>query len=67
MTRELRIIVRAIEEDVRTYQQIAVAANVTLQTIYNWVNNKVEYPHMRTAVRVANVLGLSWRLVRANR
>lgn len=69
MTDEKRFftdLVRALRADGRPFTTIAEKADVSSQTLHNWDEGKVETPHLRTACRVARVLGLQVRLLRAN-
>lgn len=38
--------------------QLAVDSDVTAQTLYNWINFRVLFPHFRTVAKVARGLGL---------
>lgn len=62
ITRELRYALKAGD----TLQTIARKADVSLQTLYNWLDGTVANPHSRTLIKVSDALGLDWSLLRRN-
>ncbi len=47
-----------------TWNDICDEANVSIGTLYKWVNWEIWCPHLRTVVNVANALGFDVVLVK---
>lgn len=52
---------KAVKKELHLYEldSVAEAADVSLQTLYNWINNEVTNPHSDTLFRVADTLGFT--------
>lgn len=45
-------------------QKVADDANVSVSTLYHWVDGKTQNPHINTLAKVAYALGYKFKLVK---